>query len=203
MKRLFILLLVLFTGCEMKYWGLVPDTISVDATVDLDSSVATVRLVKKYMGNPVMFANVYLNSVFLDEEGPGEYRGNINPADTFHLRIEGMDELLNFTEHAPEPRNVNYEYEFSGDTLFLRWQKANFATYYNVRILRGDSVIFSSETPDTLVRFPVNRDTLRLELTVVSGPELGDTSEVNNINTGVWEGILRIKKTTRGFIYPP
>ncbi len=196
-KLTFLLVLILFTACDVKYWGLVPDTVSVDGYVDLNTGVARIYLKKKYRDAPVTSATVLINGVMLNSDSPGVYTKNLNvDIDTFHLRIELMDELLNFTEYAPSPRSLDYQYVITGDSLKISWERPENADYFEfITTLNADTVL-DTVVVDTQIVVEQVSDSLQAEIISVSGPEWNDTTFVPNINTGVWEGNFKIFSRT-------
>ncbi len=198
MKKLaFLLILILFTSCDVKYWGLVPDTVSVDGYIDLNTGFARIYLRKKYQDAPVTSATVLINGVMLNSDNPGVYTKNLSvDIDTFHLRVELMDELLNFTEVAPSPRNLNYQYIISGDSLKISWERPEHASYFEFIATENMDTVLDTVLVDTEIVMEQVRDSLQAEIISVSGPEWSDTAFIPNINTGVWEGNFKILSRT-------
>ncbi len=194
MKKYFLpVILILLSSCNVKYWGLVPDTISINGYVDLNSGLARIYLEKKYSNTPVTSASVLINGVLLRSDTPGVYLKKLSvSSDTFHLHIETLDEMLNFTEFAPSPRNLIYHYTTTGDSLKVIWERPENVDYFEFITIINEDTVLDTILADTEIVFVPPTDSLHAEILSISGPVWSDSTLVPNIDTGIWEGKFKI-----------
>lgn len=192
-KFIILILFILLVGCDVQYWGLTPDTVLIDGYVDLDEGYVRVSLMRKCSNSPVTSALVLLNGIMLNSDTPGIYSRNIPFInDTFRLRVELKEDLLNFAEVAPSPRHLNYQYLIEGDSLRLSWERPENADYFEFIATTGGDTILDTTIVDTEIVIEYISDSLRAEIISISGPVWSDSIIIPNIDTGMWRGYFKV-----------